>query len=228
MYHRFNAPFAAILLVLLLSANSALGATSYLLIQGEFNALTAGEETYKWRVNYNAGELVTSLDLLNAIFGVPTANGTYDDDFGGTYPYLTAGNSTTGASYFDFGGGSLFLESFKLNSTNVAMNPDYDPSWSTHVAGGSGSNHGGAYPNTGIWTYSDDGITTRQISDGSFDGWVFGSSSFNSGNDPLLTNFSGATIINYSATPEPGRSVLLLLGGIALATRRRRTLSTSC
>lgn len=228
MFHRFNITLASLILVITLAANSAQGAVSYLLIQGEFNAGSLGEETYKWKVNYNTGELVTSLDLLNAVFGVPSANGTYTDAFSGVYPYLSAGNSTQGAGYFDFGGGSLFLESFTLNSTKVAQDTDYDPSWSSHVAGGFGTNHGGSYPNAGTWTYSDDGITTRQIADNSFDGWVFGASSFNSGNNPLVADFSGATVINYSATPEPSRSLLLLFAGIALMMHRRRSLHPQC
>jgi len=228
MFHRFNVTLASLILAVSLAANSALGAISYLLIQGEFNSGSVGEETYKWQVNYNTGDLVTSLDLLNAVFGVPSANGTYTDAFSGVYPYLSAGNSTKGAGYIDFGGGSLFLESFTLNSTKVAQDTDYDPSWSSYVAGGTGTTYGGPYPNAGAWTYSDDGITTRQIGDGSFDGWVFGASSFNAGNNPLVANFSGATVINYSATPEPSRSILLLFAGIVLVTRRRRSFRSGC
>ncbi len=198
--------------------------TSYLLIQGPFGSGGA-EETYQWQVNYQAGFLKTGQDLLTAVFGPATLNGTFTDGFGGEFSKYTAGNATQGFEYMDFGGGSFFSISFTLNSTTYTMDPSYAPGWNYYVAGGSGPFQGGAYPD-GVWTFANDGQTARKLSDGSFDAWVFGATfpavEVNGvGNLPVTGNFSAATVVNV---PEPGSVALFILGGVGgiVALRRKR------
>ena len=198
--------------------------TSYLLIQGPFGSLGA-LETFQWKVNYQSGSTFTGSDLLNSVFGVPTSNGTYTDGFSTIYEYLTAGNVTRGVGFIDFGGGALFPESFTLNSIKVAMDVSYSPGWNYYVAGGSGST---SYDGNGVWTYSNDGVSGRTISDGSFDGWVFGStgtydSSFNQITPPdsivdilpVVGDFVNATTV-----PEPSAAWLVVAGGALLVGSR--------
>lgn len=213
-----------LLAALLLAAGSVSRAdTSYLTIQGPFGDGGA-IETYKWKVLYEPGSLLYSIDLLNAVLGQAIDTGTtYTDGFSSVYDLYRAGNATQGASYIDFSGAgtSLFTLSFTINSKTVAMDPTYDPGWNFYAAGG-------AYAN-GTWTYSADGLGTRALADGSFDGWVFGATfpeapitdtAAAGDNNPAAGNFASATVVN--TVPEPGSASLLVLGGIGLLLRRRR------
>jgi len=198
--------------------------TSYLLIQGAFGP-GGTEETFKWAVTYPTGYAISGQDLLTAVFGPATLNGTYSDDFGGTFPYYTAGNGTQGASYIDFAGGfgAPFLASVTLNSTTVAQDTSYNSTWSYYVAGG-GSNLGNGYDNSGAWTFSQDGSLVRTPVDGSFDAWVFGPFGVTvdgEGNTPTAENFAGATALSI---PEPGSTTLLLVGagGLLAYFKKRR------
>lgn len=197
--------------------------TSYLLIQGPFGA-SSSIETFEWKVNYTHGTLNTGLDLLNAVFGTATDTATL---YQSTYELFSAGNNVQGASYIDFGSGgsSLFTISYTLGGTTVEQDPSFDPGWNYYVAGGSGSGNGGSY-SSGSWTYSQDGLNTRGLSDGSFDGWVIGETFPNvpiaggTGADaPNTTNFAGATTVNV--VPEPASAALLCLGGLLFIRRRR-------
>jgi hypothetical protein len=192
--------------------------TSYLLIQGPFGAGGA-EETFKWKVDYQTGALVSGQDLLFTILGNPSLSGTFADGFGGQYSQYTSGNSTKGASYIDFGGGSLFAISFTLGGTTLTMDPSYSPGWNYYVAGGSGSQ---TYDN-GTWTYSNDGQGSRTLADGSFDAWVYGgtfpaATIGGSGNTPTTSDFASATAVQ--AVPEPSSIAFMLLGAGALVALR--------
>ncbi len=230
MFSFRKAALLCFLVVFLSSFKGASGAVSYLLVQGEFDSGSAGLETYKWQVNYDPGQLTTGLDLLIAVFGNPTASGKYN---GGLSDYFTSTSTYGSAGYIDFGGGSLFTESFTLSGMKVAQDTSYDPGWNSYLAGGSGVFHGGSYLNSGSWIYADDGITSRQLADGSFDSWVYGGtfpaaaiSGDTGNNSPDVLNFTNATQINLSSTPEPGRPVLLVIGAGCLLMRRRRMTGT--
>ncbi|MGB8352580.1 MAG: PEP-CTERM sorting domain-containing protein [Chthoniobacteraceae bacterium] len=210
--------------------------TSYLLIQGAFGD-GGSTETFLWQVNYQAGTLVTGQDLLTAVLGSTSLNGTYADGFASTYNYYTSGNSTQGAAFIDFGSSTSsppaqpvtpFVVSFTLGGTTVAQDPSYSPGWTYYVAGGAGTNGsdnlGGAYPD-GTWSFSDDGGYNRTLTNGSFDGYVFGSTSDSpsiAGFDPTVTDFAGATVINV--IPEPRSTALLIFGagGMLLLLKKRR------
>jgi hypothetical protein len=217
------------------------GTTSYLLVQGPFGASNA-EETFKWEVNYQAGDLQTGQNLLNVVFGVPIFSGSdYTDLYGDTYPYWTSGNSTQGAGYIYYPQfGQFLLASITLDSVTVLQDPSYSPGWNYYVAGG-GSNYGDGYANNGSWTYSADGLGSRSLTPpdaasdgssqpGSFDGWVFGdtdygaTSTIDNGtvggtNDDgsASSGINAPFVANFAdATlidvPEPGSAVLLILG----------------
>jgi hypothetical protein len=199
--------------------------TSYVLIQGPFGS-NSEVKTFEWQVFYNPGQLTNSISLLSAVFGTPVDTGLrYEDDFGGSYEIFSAGNTTRGATYIDFGGGSLFTLSFTFDGVKVQQDTSYNSTWSLYVAGGGGDNvpgGGATYPNAGSWTYADDGLKTRTVANGSYDGWVFGP--FNTTiagaqNTPLAGNFTNAQVINL--VPEPS-STLLLVCGAGLFLRRRR------
>jgi len=179
--------------------------TSYLLVQGPFGS-NGSEVTYKWQVNYPTGYLVTAQDLLNAVLGTPIADGTFSDPVFGERPYFIAGNSSRGAGYLEFFG-SLLTLSFTLNSTPVTTNdatPDGTSTvgWNYYVAGGSGA-YGGPYANTGVWLVSDDGQATRYLSNGSYDGWVYGNTGYDAEGDPATTGSTTAVINDASKSNDP-------------------------
>jgi hypothetical protein len=197
--------------------------TSYLMIQGPFGNAGA-METYQWKVLYEHGSLTYGIDLLNTVFGTATDSGTL---YLGK-PLYTAGNSTLGATYIDYGSGGsfLFATSYTIGSKTLRMDSSFDPSWNYQYAGGSGL-FGGPYA-SGAWTADgSDGVNSRTLSNGSFDVWVWGSypgtivdTATPGDNNPTAGNFASATVVNL--VPEPGSAGLLLLGATGLWLRRRR------
>jgi len=206
-----------VLAILFLAGHTMVRAdTSYLLIQGPFGSGGA-EETFQWRVNYQAGLLVDGEDLLTAVFGPTALDGSYMDEYGGTYPYLTASSGGQAMGAIDFYG-SPFVISFTLNSTTVAQDPSYSPGWNYYVAGG-GDNGGAGYASDGTWDYSNDGLDSRTLADGSFDAWVFGSTDNlpmidGQANAPTAADFASATVVNI--VPEPSTTGLLVLAAVGI------------
>lgn len=228
MFHRFHITLASLMLALALCANSAQGAVSYLLIQGEFNALSAGDETYKWKVNYTGSSLITGQDLLFAVFGAPVLVS------GISY---MSGNTTHGVSTLYFDGFGYSPQQFFNNGFAGEISSDDAPYpyWNYYAAGGDGDS-GDVFAN-GTWTFAEnDGALSRQLVDGSFDAWTYGEYQTapvsGSGNSPTIGDFTGAetligsgtgfTVYSIAAAPEPSRGILLVLAGIALISRRRR------
>jgi hypothetical protein len=211
--------------------------TSYLLIQGPFGG-GGSEVTYKWQVNYPAGYLTTSQDLLNAVFGgVPVADGTLQGDSTfGPAPVYKNGSSQNGGLYVyyppdppDFPEASFLTYAFTLRSTTVSTDDNVSIGqstlgWNFYVEGGDASDNG-------EWNYSEEGQSSRLLSNDSYDGWVFG----DTGSDPDFTPVGTTATIDDSSDsddpsdfsnngaddilmivdiPEPGTAALL---GIALA-----------
>ncbi len=227
MFYRFNISFVSLIIAISLATNSAQGAVSYLLIQGEFDGASAGLETYKWKVDYNPSTLlITTQDLLLAVAGPSTFAATYL--YSGTYVDSLAINGTT--------------------ITEILGGPNSGTSWFNMVSGGSfdttwSAPLSGIYP-ANIWTQSH-GISERDLANNSFDAFVYGEfdntyyptvtvngiqptiADF-TGTETLVSSAGGVSIYSIAAAPEPSRSILLLLAGIALVTRRRRTFPSSC
>lgn len=242
MFQRFQVTLASLTLALALSANSAQGAVSYLLIQGNFDGVP-GMETSRWQVTYNPATLITGYDLLKFVLGSPSPIALHTE---ATSTSVWTADATTWKATYDTTYGSHFISSFTRNGIDLTSNFSISQGWNYYVAGGGGSygsNYIGAPYLPSSWTFSNDGSETRTLSDGSFDAWTFGSTGIYDpdtfeelvppdtvvGYSPLAANFSGATVnLAPAAAPEPGRSMLLLFAGMALISRRRRTLSSSC
>ena len=253
MNHRHSLQSVLFFSILLTCQGSLHAATSYLLIQGPFGSGGA-TVTDEWAVKYTAGATgapISGQDLLYYVFGTPSSNGNYTNQYG-TYPALTAGNATQGATYGNFGttnSPSLFVTSFTLGGKQVKETFNVNPSWNYYVAGGPDSSPYNSYPSgnypAGTWSYSDDGLLTRALVDGSYDGWLYGSpgtydSNYNQltppdtivGNSPTVLNFSGpktlvsnsngVSVYSIQSAPEPGRAILLVFGLSTMLLRRRR------
>jgi len=216
------------LLFVLAGAQLSHGVTSYLAIQGNFGA---GEQTLRWQVDYQAGSLTTGLDLLMAVFGTPTSDGTYQDGFAGEYYYFSSTNGTNGAAYFDFNSDtetgpngtpladkSLFLESFTINGVTQAMVPDYSSTWSNYVSGGTGNmdpgNPDGIY-DSGVWTYANEGITQYLLGAGSIFGWTLGALGDDMGTVPASASyFTGPILSQFGGTTPGGTYTVYALGAV--------------
>ncbi len=214
-------------------------ATSYMMIRGPFGA-AGSTETHQFRFEYTGSQVVNGLSLLSTLFGTPVDAGTlYEGN-----PYFTANGGILGtensAAYVNYGTAMapyLFIASLKLHNVEVDPPPydwgaPFNPAWIYYTS-----------PNSSTaWAESWVGAAERTLTDGSFDAWVYGgfdsaglsvsdvntvppsSASFGS-----LTNllYSGGGLSVYgvaAAVPEPGRMLLLGVGGVALVFRRRRKL----
>jgi len=242
---KFPNRLCALLILAVCCFGNLQAATTYLLIQGPFG--TAGAmETHKWKILYNEGTLNTGLDVMMAVFGIPSQTGTIATDFDDPlFPsdYYTSTNGANGAAYIDFNnapgtgivGTSLFLESLTIHGTTVKMGSDYDPGWNAFAAGGSNGLTGidAEDYDSLVWTIGSSGLNSRPILDGTFNAWTFGAYDTPITNsddnistslmyDPLVANFNDAIVIDLTAVPEPGRALLVVLGGIMLVFRRRR------
>lgn len=215
--------------------HSARADSSFLLIQGAFGA-GGSEATFKFRIDYPPGALSTGQNLLDSVFGTPVLDGT---DSANGQPLYFAGTAARNVQYDHFSFGDQVV-AFTFNSVTIKANdtPASGPTqdWAYYVAGGAGQFNGGPY-SSGSWNFANDGQGTRTLATDSFDGWVFGSSGFDSNfssdgsvvtingaatdNAPTDADFANAFVISI---PEP-RGTVLLLGGMAVLwfwKRRRR------
>lgn len=217
----------------------------YLLIEGDFDTSSAALESYKFRFEYDTAQttaLQTGEDLLQVLFGV---RGTTPTTVGSkTFYHSTNGNY--GATYEYFSSFDAFIVSqFTINGVTLPSSPVFANGnyWNYQAAGGSGDGYGGNYPfldedDNLAWTSAWDGISTRNLSNGSFDGWTYGDgdNSTDVANLPTASNYSNLTAlfttangitVYGSAVPEPGRSLLIVSGILVLVLRRRRHISAA-
>jgi len=220
--------------------------TSYLLIQGPFGS-GGSLLTYKWEVNYPAGDLITSQDLLDTVFGVPVADGVLQGDSTfGPVPVYTDGNSEQGSEYVyyppdppEFPDASFLTYTFTLGSTAVATDDNVPIGvstigWNYYVEGGDAADNN-------IWNLSEEGQSSRLLSNDSYDGWVYG----DTGSDPDFTPTGSVATVDDSSNsdapsdfsnegandilmivnvPEPATPVLLgiALAGLAFCKKKAR------
>jgi len=201
----------ALAVALLATLTGVRADTSYLLIQGPFG--TAGAtETFDWAVNYQPGQLLTGFDLLTAAL---TSN-----QF--QYTAYSFGDEVDG---FTLGGTSVQNGSWTTNPDGSGSGL----SWTYYTAGAA----------DGAWAIGEDGASATDLSNGSYDGWVYGLNAYDAdynptatpaidngtgANAPLTTDFSGATAVHYVAVPEPTSTALAFIGacGVLALYRRRR------
>lgn len=182
--------------LLLAVCGSVQADTSYLLIQGPFGT-SGAVETFKWQVNYTAGEITTGFDLLTMALSSQELQYTPDSGYGAFVNGFTLGGTSVPSNYP--------TATWLYYSAEVAGNP---------------------------WTYSEVGASSRDLVDGSFDGWVYGVSTCNpdtwaltysdpivgTGNMPTTENFSIAT--NIEVVPEPSSIALIFAGAGGLLVLR--------
>lgn len=198
-------------------------------VQVSYLGIQHGANNHAWAFHYDSTDPLapqTGYDLFETLFGTPVPAGTYLDGFGGSYNYLVMGDADNGLGLIDFGFG-LFIESITLDGVTIAMPTNYSQIWGYSVAGGlNGAVDGGMLPippPDGVWTSAQLGFSDRLISDGSFDGWSFGTGA--PGFAPLADDpvFANATVVLVgSLIPEPGRAVLLGIALFGMVIRRRR------
>ena len=219
----------------LTSVSTSRADTSYMLVQGPFGS-GSSVLTYKFQVNYPTGDLLTGQDLVNAVFGTPVQTGSYTDNYDNTYAEYTSSEGGRTATYYYVPKYSeLLLLGYTINGVSPFSDVSGDPSWYLNVAGGSGEYSGNI--SSGSWSFSGDGVETRYLADGSYDGWLFGNPGYDTGDGqwdlpadeidntsgldaPTMPTFSGTgatdsfTVISV---PEPATAALLAAAGVIAA-----------
>ncbi len=227
-------------------------ASSYFLLQGPL-APGGAYETYKFRVEYTGVLSITGftpeeqnsgLTLMAAVFGNGAA--------------VPSGTYTNGVGSMVAPGG--FLQGFQITGGNLTYSGAYPtgPQWGYFASGGTYVNTfadpviNGTY-DPGLWTEGKTGMSTRYLTDGSFDAWSFGLMTDTGQDDewgfdifafappvgvtPTLGDFTGSqytetkvsgtglpySVYRITSVPEPGRAFLLLLGASAVLMRRSRS-----
>ena len=148
---------------------------------------------------------------------------------------------TTGTPAYN-GSGFNGLYSYTLGGTEISLAGLN--SWSYWAAGGDYDDEYSFVTSPNGWNGSGTGYTARLLGNGSFDGWGYGGFdldynpvAYPTGVGTTAGGFADLTTIVASGTglngltynvfavavPEPSRAILLLLGGMALVMRRRRT-----
>lgn len=216
----------------------------YLMIQGDFNSSLTGTETYKFRFEYDTAvtpALGTGQDLLNVVFGVRGPTPTLLEQGGLTKTFYHSTNGAYGATYEYFESFDGYIVSqFTINGQTFPGSPLFTGSyWNYQAAGGSGDAYGGDYPFLTEdeppvlgWTSAWDGIDTRYLANGSFDGYTYGNgaNSEELENLPTASNYSDLSLmftvngisVYGNAVPEPGRAMLIMVGLIFAGLHRFR------
>ncbi|WP_038166872.1 PEP-CTERM sorting domain-containing protein [Verrucomicrobium sp. BvORR106] len=227
--------------ILLPTRTEAAVMVHFLVIEGDFDTNSTALESFKFRFEYDTAQtpaLQTGQDLLNVLFGVRGSTPTVLN--GKTF--FSSTNGSYGATYEYFSSFDAYIVSqFTINGVTFPGSPLFTNGkyWNYQVAGGSGDFYEGNYPfldenNNPAWTSAWDGISTRNLSNGSFDAFTFGTGANSdiAANLPTAANFSNLTAlfttangitVYGSAVPEPGRSMLLAAGCVLLVFRRRRS-----
>jgi hypothetical protein len=157
----------------------------------------------------------------------------------------TSTNTIAGVQYaaqFGYASGfGYFIDSFSVGGQQGGVSGVPDPSyfWGYFNAGGGYNDVSGFTDppvgpyDSGSWSFANTGGDGRTLADqsgtgaASFDAWVFGDGDETQipSVNPTVADFAGATVINLTSAPEPGRVMLLLTGGVlGLALRRRKSL----
>ncbi len=231
MIAKFNVQnkILALTLGFLLSVSTAKAATSYLMIVGPYGAGNS-TSSYQFIVNYDASSnLTTGSDLMTKVLS-RLSNSTFTNGYvtdikiNGTNVH--AAYPSTNWEYYVAGGAWS-------NSLDTPSTGNYPTStWQYARTGISDRSLVDGSFDTWYYSYG----STDTIGDIDGDGYdhdyrptiFYNQAGSNSGDRPLTINgasptaaaFTGATVINLSAAPEPSRIMLLVLGLCALGWRR--------
>lgn len=173
----------------------------------------------------------TSYLLIQGPFGTLGATETFKWEVNYTagtlttgYDLLTAALTSSEFQHSYSAGLGYSIDSFTLQGTTVAPTADWSKYWLYYTASAT----------AGAWSYSNEGISSRTLADGSYNGFVYGSSTYDSetweltsadsivgtANTPSTENFANATRVD--AVPEPGSLALVIAGaGVVLTLRRK-------
>ncbi len=221
-------------------------ATSYLLIQGDFGGVST---TYKWEFIYNPGQISNGQDMLNLVFGTPSKNL--------AQPIYTLETGSLrrprGVRHGTKGHTSGGLSQLRLWPPGGILHGQFSESRAGHRLGipaGSITTRAartvGRPPMTTAFGTSPTPALTVvgwPLSDGSYDGWVFGTNDFSDqtaaiagsdgttstslANDPLASSFSsGVTVINLTTALAGRAHASGLWRTLCTFLRRRRKVPT--
>lgn len=172
-----------------------------------------------WGFRWDLGMTPTGEDMLRAIDAADLRLDVKLDAFPGFGAYIF------GAGYDLDGDGSSFaftLSPAAGSTTDSRPSDDhlayshFDASageylyWAYYTNTGPGAVPGSSLPSSSQWQYSDIGVSSRLLENGSWDAFTL------SGNDSFPPDAP------LAAAPEPTTTLLLLLSGVGMASRRRR------
>ncbi len=180
-----------------------------------------GDASYAW--GYKWDGTATGEDMFRAIAGTTVLRqrdgGPFLDAFAGSDAklYLRSsafgsglGNSVFGIGYDADGDGGSFVSGYEGNEIGYATDSDdlYREGWFTGYW-----SYWISDPTAPAWGYSGLGFSSRQLTDGSWDGWSY--ADFSTG------DFGEPAIPTPAQVPEPATIVILTMGGLAMFCFRR-------
>ncbi len=182
---------------------------------------SSGDASYAW--GYKWDGTATGEDMFRAIAGTTVLRQRDGGPFLGTFAgsdarlYLRSsafgsglGNSIFGIGYDLDGDGGSFVSGYEGNEIGYATDSDdfYREGWFTGYW-----SYWISEPTAPAWGYSGLGFSSRQLTDGSWDGWSY--ADFNTG------DFGEPAIPMAAQVPEPATIVVLTMGGLAMLCYRR-------